>query len=71
MGTRVPVVDFNLTTANSYIGSSLHDLNADDITVGTGGVGDDVDRGGDDVTDDSLGNDEDSAAVVSVGIFSH
>lgn len=68
MGTRVPVVEhYNLRAANSYIGGSLHDLNANDIAAGAGGVGNDVDRGGggDDVTDDSLDNDEDSAAVVS------
>ncbi|CAI9089986.1 OLC1v1024649C2 [Oldenlandia corymbosa var. corymbosa] len=72
MGTRVPVVEhYTLRTSNSYIGSSLHDLNADDITgaAGPGGVVGDggVDRGGDDVTDDSLGNDDDDdpAAVVS------
>ncbi|XP_027157566.1 uncharacterized protein At2g02148-like isoform X2 [Coffea eugenioides] len=68
MGTRVPVVEhYNLRAANSYMGGSLHDLNANDIAAGAGGVGDDVDRGGggDDVTDDSLDNDEDSAAVVS------
>ncbi|XP_027100791.1 uncharacterized protein At2g02148-like isoform X1 [Coffea arabica] len=68
MGTRVPVVEhYNLRAANSYIGGSLHDLNANDIAAGAGGVGDDVDRGGggDDVTDDSLDDDEDSAAVVS------
>ena len=69
IGTRVPVLEhYNLRSANSYIGGSLHDLNANDISVGAGGVGDVVDRGGggDDVTDDSLDDDEDSAAVVSV-----
>lgn len=66
MGTRVPVVEhYNLRSANSYVGSSLHDLNADDIAGGSGGAGDDVGRGGDDVTDDNLDNDEESTAVVS------
>lgn len=67
MGTRVPVVEhYNLRSANSYVGSSLHDLNADDIAGGSVGAGDDVGRGGDDVTDDNLDNDEESTAVVSV-----
>ncbi|XP_019171277.1 PREDICTED: uncharacterized protein At2g02148 isoform X2 [Ipomoea nil] len=61
MGTRVPVQHYDLrSAAASYIGSSLHDLNA---AEGLGGAGDDVDRGGGDVTEDSLDNDEESTAV--------
>ncbi|KAK4400155.1 hypothetical protein Sango_1121600 [Sesamum angolense] len=55
MGSRVPVEHYNLTSAaaNSYIGTSLHDLNSgDDVT----------DPAADDVTDD---NDDRSSAVVS------
>nr|GMD15448.1 putative pentatricopeptide repeat-containing protein [Ipomoea batatas]GME21770.1 putative pentatricopeptide repeat-containing protein [Ipomoea batatas] len=64
MGTRVPVQHYDLrSAAASYIGSSLHDLNA---AEGLGGAGDDVDRGGGDVTEDSLDNDEESTAVVSI-----
>ncbi|KAL3520435.1 hypothetical protein ACH5RR_018584 [Cinchona calisaya] len=66
MATRVPVVEHcNLRTANSYIVGSLHDLNADDITGRAGGIGGDVDDGGDGIFDGSLDNDEDSAVVVS------
>ncbi|XP_031100898.1 uncharacterized protein At2g02148 isoform X3 [Ipomoea triloba] len=61
MGTRVPVQHYDLrSAAASYIGSSLHDLNA---AEGLGGGGDNVDRGGGDVTEDSLDNDEESTAV--------
>ncbi|KAA8532346.1 hypothetical protein F0562_032399 [Nyssa sinensis] len=61
MGTRVPVQHYNLRSANSYIGSSLHDLNTVDGRPGDlEGMGD-VDR--DAVTEDSLDNDEESTAV--------
>ncbi|KAK3442471.1 uncharacterized protein At2g02148 [Eucalyptus grandis] len=55
MGSRVPVEHYDLRAASSFVGaSSLHDLNTvDDI----GGVGRDA------VTEDSLDNDDDSAAV--------
>ncbi|KAK4423325.1 hypothetical protein Salat_1915300 [Sesamum alatum] len=55
MASRVPVEHYNLASAaaNSYIGTSLHDLNSgDDVT----------DPAADDVTDD---NDDRSSAVVS------
>lgn len=58
MGSRVPVEHYDLrTAANSYIGSSLNDLN----------VGDDVDRESDEVAVESLSNDA-SSAVVSVSL---
>ncbi|CAA3023529.1 Hypothetical predicted protein [Olea europaea subsp. europaea] len=54
MGSRVPVEHYDLrTAANSYIGSSLNDLN----------VGDDVDRESDEVAVESLSNDASSAVV--------
>lgn len=55
MGSRVPVEHYDLRAASSFVGaSSLHDLNTvDDI----GGVGRDA------ATEDSLDNDDDSAAV--------
>ncbi|KAL0372807.1 UNVERIFIED_CONTAM: hypothetical protein Scaly_0962300 [Sesamum calycinum] len=54
-GSRVPVEHYNLTSAaaNSYIGTSLHDLNSGDNVT---------DPAADDVTDD---NDDRSSAVVS------
>ncbi|XP_016572471.1 uncharacterized protein At2g02148 isoform X1 [Capsicum annuum] len=64
MGTRVPVQHYDMrSAADSYIETSLHDLNAEGI--GGGGGGDDVDRGGGDVTDDSMGSGDESTAVVS------
>lgn len=64
MGTRVPVQHYDLrSAAASYIETSLQDLNA---AEGHGGAGDDVDRGGGDVTEDSLDNDEESTVVVSI-----
>lgn len=61
MGTRVPVQQYNLRSADSYIdGTSLHDLNTVD---GRGGeiIEPMVDR--DAVTDESLDNEDDSGAV--------
>ncbi|XP_059649832.1 uncharacterized protein At2g02148 isoform X2 [Cornus florida] len=61
MGARVPVQHYNLRSANSYIGGSLHDLNTVDGRPGDmEGIGD-VDR--DAVTEDSLENGEESTAV--------
>lgn len=60
MGTRVPVDHYDLSSAaaaaaaNSYIGTSLHDLNSGDEVT---------DPAADDVADD---NDDRSSAVVSV-----
>ena len=68
MGSRVPVQHYNLRSANSFIGSSLHDLNTVDARPGDiqGITADVVDRDAA-VTDDSLDNDDDdSGAVVSV-----
>ena len=63
MGTRVPVQPYNLRSANSYIGGSLHDLNTDNGRPGeTEGH---VDRD----TEDGLDNDEESSAVVSASNF--
>lgn len=61
MGTRVPVSHYQLRPSNSFIESSLHDLN----TVGgrsgeVDGISD-VDR--DAVTEDSLDNDDESNSV--------
>uniref|UniRef100_A0A5B7BGS2 Zinc finger C2HC domain-containing protein n=1 Tax=Davidia involucrata TaxID=16924 RepID=A0A5B7BGS2_DAVIN len=61
MGTRVPVQHYNLRSANSYIGGSLHDLNTVDGRPGDLEAIGDVDR--DAVTEDSLDNDEESTAV--------
>ncbi|KAK4373419.1 hypothetical protein RND71_008803 [Anisodus tanguticus] len=55
MGARVPVQHYDMrSAADSYIETSLHDLNAG---------GDDVDRGGGDVTEDSMDNGNESTAV--------
>ncbi|CAH9106089.1 unnamed protein product [Cuscuta epithymum] len=63
MGTRVPVQHYDLRPdAVSYIQSPLDDLNAGE---GLGGASDDVDRGGGDITEESLDNDEESTAVHS------
>lgn len=67
MGTRVPVQQYSLRSANSYIDeTSLHDLNTVD---GRGGeiIEPLVDR--DAVTDESLDNEDDSGAVVSFKYF--
>ncbi|XP_057962829.1 uncharacterized protein At2g02148 isoform X6 [Malania oleifera] len=61
MGTRVPVQHYNLRSANSFIGSSLHDLNTVDARPGEIEGISDVDRDG--VTEDSLDNDEESNSV--------
>ncbi|KAL5827567.1 hypothetical protein ACOSQ3_019406 [Xanthoceras sorbifolium] len=61
MGSRVPVQHYNLRSANSFIGSSLHDLNTvDSRPADIDGIGD-VDR--DAVHQDALDNDADSTAV--------
>lgn len=63
MGTRVPVQQFNLRSADSYIdGTSLHDLNTVDGRSGEI-IEPMVDRSA--VTDESLDNEDDSGAVVS------
>ncbi|GFS43089.1 hypothetical protein Acr_00g0083530 [Actinidia rufa] len=59
MGTRVPVQHYNLRSANSYIGGSLHDLNTVD------GRPEEVDGHVDRDTEDGLDNDGESSAVVS------
>lgn len=62
MGTRVPVQQYNLRSANSYISTtSLHDLNAVDARSGEI-IESIVDRDAA-VTEDSLDNDDDSSAV--------
>lgn len=67
MGARVPVQHYDMrSAADSYIETSLHDLNTEGIGGGGGAGGEDVDRGGGDVTEDSMDNGEDSTAVVSV-----
>ncbi|CAH1414982.1 unnamed protein product [Lactuca virosa] len=61
MGTRVPVQQFNLRSADSYIdGTSLHDLNTVDGRSGEI-IEPMVDRSA--VTDESLDNEDDSGAV--------
>lgn len=66
MGTRVPVQHYDMrSAADSYIETSLHDLNAEGMGGRGAGGGDDVDRGGGDVTEDSMDNGEESTAVVS------
>ncbi|KAK9076160.1 hypothetical protein SSX86_004493 [Deinandra increscens subsp. villosa] len=61
MGTRVPVQQYNLRSAESYIdGTSLHDLNTVDGRAGEI-IEPMVDR--DAVTDGSLDNEDDSGAV--------
>ncbi|KAL5983162.1 hypothetical protein ACLOJK_017244 [Asimina triloba] len=61
MGSRVPVQHYNLRSANSFIGSSLHDLNTVDTRPGEIEGISDVDRDG--VTEGSLENDEESNSV--------
>ncbi|XP_057471797.1 uncharacterized protein At2g02148-like [Actinidia eriantha] len=63
MGTRVPVQHYNLRSANSYIGGSLHDLNTVDGRPGE--IDGHVDRD----TEDGLDNDEESSAVPSPAKF--
>ncbi|KAG8645487.1 uncharacterized protein At2g02148 isoform X1 [Manihot esculenta] len=61
MGSRVPVQHYNLRSANSFIGSSLHDLNTVDSRPNNlDAIGDAVDRH----ADDSLDADDDSNAAV-------
>lgn len=67
MGSRVPVQHYNLRSANSFIGGSLHDLNAVDPRTGEIEGMSDVDRGA--VTEDSLDQDEESNSVVSLILF--
>lgn len=68
MASRVPVQHFGMRSANSYIASSpLHDLNTVDSRPADLESISDVDR--DAVTEDSLENDDDSNAVVSVFPF--
>ena len=64
MGTRVPVQHYGMRSANSFIGSPLHDLNTVDARPADIESISDVDR--DAVTEDSLDNEDDSNAVVSV-----
>ncbi|XP_052205999.1 uncharacterized protein At2g02148 [Diospyros lotus] len=61
MGALVPVQHYNLRSANSFIGSSLHDLNTVDGRPADIEALASVDR--DAVTDDSLDHDDDSATV--------
>lgn len=68
MGSRVPVQQYNLRSADSYIdGSSLHDLNTVDGRGGGEIIEPMVDR--DAVTDGSLDNEDDTGAVVSFNMF--
>ncbi|PKA58722.1 Uncharacterized protein AXF42_Ash000815 [Apostasia shenzhenica] len=62
MGTRVPVPHpYSLRPASSFIGGSLHDLNTVETRTGEIDGISDVDR--DAVTEDSLGNDDESTSV--------
>ncbi|XXG72007.1 hypothetical protein AAC387_Pa07g1198 [Persea americana] len=61
MGSRVPVQHYNLRSANSFIESSLHDLNTVDARTGEIDGISDVDRGA--VTEDSLDHDDESNSV--------
>ncbi|OVA01135.1 hypothetical protein BVC80_8819g13 [Macleaya cordata] len=61
MGTRVPVQHYNLRSANSYLGGSLHDLNTVDGRPGEIEGISDVDH--DAVTEDSLDNEDGSNSV--------
>ncbi|KDP23022.1 hypothetical protein JCGZ_01685 [Jatropha curcas] len=61
MGSRVPVQHYNLRSANSFIGSSLHDLNTvDSRPANIDPIGETVDRH----ADDGLDADDDSNAAV-------
>lgn len=61
MGSRVPVQHYNLTSANSFIGTSLHDLNTVDSRPS------DIDTIADvDPRQVSLHNHQDSNSVVSL-----
>lgn len=66
MGSRVPVQHYNLRSANSFIESSLHDLNTVDARAGEIDGISDVDRGA--VTEDSLDHDDESNSVVSLKV---
>lgn len=68
MTTRVPVQPYDLPTPNSFIGSTLHDLNTSNGSPSDIEAISDVDR--DAVTDDRLDDDQDSSAVVSVTYIS-
>ncbi|KAK1555950.1 hypothetical protein Q3G72_033801 [Acer saccharum] len=57
MGSRVPVQPYNLRSANSFISTSLHDLNTVDSRPT------DIDDIRDSVQQDGLDNDDDSTAV--------
>ncbi|MQM04262.1 hypothetical protein Taro_037073 [Colocasia esculenta] len=61
MGSRVPVPHYNLRAGSSYIGESLHDLNAVNAAPGEIEGISGVDR--DAVTEGSLENDEESTSV--------
>lgn len=64
MQARVPVQHYGMrSAADSYIETSLHDLNAEGMGGGGTGGGDDVDREGGDVTEDRMDNGEESTAV--------
>ncbi|KAL5554063.1 hypothetical protein UlMin_041464 [Ulmus minor] len=62
MGSRVPVEHYGMRSENSYMGSTLHDLNTVDPRPADIESISDVDR--DAGTEDSLDNDDDSNAVV-------
>jgi len=67
MGTRVPVPHYHhLRPSNSFIESSLHDLNTVDGRNGEIEGISDVDR--DAVTEDSLDNDDESNSVVCYSV---
>ncbi|GLT96746.1 hypothetical protein SLE2022_143490 [Rubroshorea leprosula] len=61
MGARVPVPHYNLRSANSFIGNSLHDLNTVESRSAEMDAIGDVDREA--VDTDSLDQDHDSTAV--------
>lgn len=62
MGTRVPMPHYHLRPSNSFIETSLHDLNTVDGRSGEIEGISDVDR--DAVTEDSLDNEDESNSVV-------
>ncbi|KAF3432439.1 hypothetical protein FNV43_RR27179 [Rhamnella rubrinervis] len=65
MGTRIPVQYCGIKSANSFIGSLLHDLNTVDARPADIESINDVD--GDAITEDRLDNDDDSNAV-TIGV---
>lgn len=71
MGSRVPVQHYNLRSANSYIGSPLHDLNTVDSRPAEIDPISDVDRDAvtDDEDDGTLDHDHHSNPVVSFSYF--